>query len=89
MKKDAEPHPFFIFGKPMKMIPHTFISSLKQFRIFNRWGELVFDTQDMKIGWDGTYKNEKLLPAVFVYYVDVQCIDGRRTIKKGNITLIR
>lgn len=65
------------------------VQSVKQFRIFNRWGELVFDTRDMNFGWDGTFKNEKLLPAVFVYYVDVECIDGRRTIKKGNITLIR
>lgn len=65
------------------------VESVKEFRIFNRWGELVFETRDMSIGWDGTYKNEKLTPAVFVYYVDVQCIDGRRTMKKGNITLIR
>ncbi|MFN8283382.1 MAG: PKD domain-containing protein [Chitinophagales bacterium] len=65
------------------------VQSVKEFRIFNRWGELVFETRDMSIGWDGTYKGEKLTPAVFVYYVDVQCIDGRRTMKKGNITLIR
>jgi gliding motility-associated-like protein len=65
------------------------VQSVKEFRVFNRWGELVFDTRDTSVGWDGSYKGEKLNPAVFVFYVDVECIDGRRTIKKGNVTLIR
>lgn len=66
------------------------VASVKLVRIFNRWGQLVFETNDPNnIGWDGTFKNEILNPGVFVYYMDVECIDGQRTIKKGNITLLR
>ena len=65
------------------------ISSVKVFRIFNRWGELVFETRDMNEGWNGTYKGEKLNPGVFVYYLEVECIDFRTTMKKGDITLLR
>lgn len=66
------------------------VSSVKQVRIFNRWGQLVFETNDpANIGWDGTYKGQELNPGVFVYYMDVECINGERTIKKGDITLLR
>ena len=59
------------------------------FAIYDRWGEILFETQDINIGWDGTYKGEKCEPAVFVYYLKATCIDKKEFIKKGNITLIR
>lgn len=66
------------------------VASVKEIRIFNRWGQLVFETNDpSNIGWDGTYKGQELNPGVFVYYMDVLCINGERTIKKGDITLLR
>lgn len=59
------------------------------FRIYNRWGELVFETEDLRRGWDGTF-NEKLVdPAVYVYYLEATCADGEKYIEKGNITVIR
>jgi gliding motility-associated-like protein len=66
------------------------VESVKQVRIFNRWGQMVFETNDPDgIGWDGTFNGEELNPGVFVYYMDVECINGERTIKKGDITLLR
>ena len=59
------------------------------FRIFDRWGELVFETTDQSIGWDGTYKGKKLDPDVFDYYLDVDCLGGSSNIIKGNITLMK
>jgi len=59
------------------------------FAIYTRWGEKVFETRDITNGWDGTYKGEKLSPAVFVYYIDAVCIDKQRLQKKGNISLLR
>jgi gliding motility-associated-like protein len=59
------------------------------FRIYNRWGELVFETTDQTIGWDGTFKGKDCDPAVFDYYVEITCIDQETFFKKGNITLIR
>lgn len=59
-------------------------------RIYDRWGELIFETSDQAVGWDGTYKGKDCDPAVFVYYLEVKCKKGDDTyFEKGNITLIR
>lgn len=58
-------------------------------KIYDRWGEVVFETSDQEIGWDGTYKGKELDPAVYVYHLNVRCIDGQENFEKGNITLIR
>ncbi len=65
------------------------ISSVKQIRVFNRWGQLIFETNDPEVGWDGTYKGTQLNPGVYMYYMDVECINGQRTIRKGDVTLLR
>ena len=59
------------------------------FRIYDRWGEMVFETQDQTVGWDGTFKEKECDPAVFVYYLEVTCKAGETYFEKGNITLIR
>lgn len=58
-------------------------------RIFNRWGELVFETTDKNLGWDGTYNGKLLDPDVYDYYVRAICVDGQEYEHKGNITLLR
>lgn len=59
------------------------------FRIYNRWGELIFESKDVNNGWDGTYKGKKLEPGVFDYYLSFTCYNHQIFEKKGNITLIR
>ncbi|GAA0874590.1 hypothetical protein GCM10009118_09980 [Wandonia haliotis] len=59
------------------------------FRIYNRWGEMVFESTDQSSGWDGTFKGRACDPDVYDYYLDVKCIDGQQSIIKGNVTLIR
>lgn len=58
-------------------------------RIFDRWGELVFETDNQHIGWDGTFKGKPCNPDVYDYYLKVKCIDNQENIIKGNVTLIR
>jgi gliding motility-associated-like protein len=60
-----------------------------ELKVFDRWGELVFSSNDPKIGWDGTYKGKAADPGVFVYYLKVVCYNKEEFFKKGNITLIR
>ncbi|MFK8037358.1 MAG: T9SS type B sorting domain-containing protein [Crocinitomicaceae bacterium] len=60
-----------------------------QFKIFDRWGELVFETNDQSIGWDGTFKGKMLDPDVYVYHLTAICVDGQENLIKGNITLLR
>ena len=57
--------------------------------IYNRWGELVFETTNQSNGWDGTHNGTLADPAVYVYYLDVTCVDGQRYKGEGNITLLR
>jgi len=59
------------------------------FFIYNRWGEKVFESQDIDHGWDGVYRGEKVNTSVFVYYLEATFINGSKTEQKGDITLIR
>lgn len=58
-------------------------------RIYNRWGELVFESNALNIGWDGTYKGKPQEMEAYVYVLDVKFVDGTSLHKKGNVTLIR
>lgn len=59
------------------------------FRVFDRWGEMVFESTDPNFGWDGIYRGKKLDPDVYDYYLDVTCIGGLQSITKGNVTLMK
>lgn len=65
-----------------------FIASM-ELKIFDRWGELVFETTDKSKAWDATYKGKPVDPAVYVYWLEVTCGDGQEFFKKGNVTVIR
>jgi gliding motility-associated-like protein len=58
-------------------------------KIFDRWGENVFESNNTEIGWDGKYKGSVCQPGVFVYYFKGKCQNQKYFEKKGNITLIR
>lgn len=59
------------------------------FAVYNRWGEMVFETTDKTKGWDGIYKGRPADVGVFGWYLKVKCYNGEETFKKGNVTLIR
>lgn len=59
------------------------------FTIFNRWGEVVFETTNMSECWDGTWKGELQNTGVFVYYLVATNQKGDLFTKKGNVTLMR
>ncbi|MBS1600338.1 MAG: PKD domain-containing protein [Bacteroidetes bacterium] len=59
------------------------------FRIYNRWGQVVFETNDQNIGWDGTFKGNPQPMDVYTYTLEATYFDGKKTTKAGDITLIR
>ncbi len=70
------------------------INTIRALRIFNRWGQLVFEKRnfnanDPSAGWDGTFKGTKLSPDVYVYMMDLSCENSSIITMKGDITLIR
>ncbi|MBL4668033.1 MAG: gliding motility-associated C-terminal domain-containing protein, partial [Flavobacteriales bacterium] len=60
-----------------------------KFFVYDRWGEKVFETQDLNIGWDGVFRGKKMNNAVFVYYLEAIFHDGTEVSQKGDVTLIR
>jgi gliding motility-associated-like protein len=65
------------------------IKELHYFRVYNRWGQLMFDTRTNYAGWDGKYKGTPQSTQVFVWVVEGVGVDGRIYLKKGTSTLIR
>lgn len=58
-------------------------------KIYNRWGQVVFITSDINLGWDGTFKGALQPIDVYTYTLDVEFTDGKKTRKTGDITLLR
>jgi gliding motility-associated-like protein len=58
-------------------------------QIFNRWGELIFETNDLRQGWDGYYKGKLCQQDVYVWKVDMTFNNGKTFIKTGDVTLLR
>lgn len=59
------------------------------FKIYDRWGEKVFESNDISKGWDGTYKGTPLNNAVFVYDLKANLINGATINKHGDVTLVK
>ena len=65
------------------------IRKLIEFSIYNRWGELVFRTDDIRHGWDGIYKGQLQTSDTYVYDVEIETYSNQRLKKKGSINLMR
>jgi gliding motility-associated-like protein len=59
------------------------------FRIFNRWGQMVFESNDPSAGWDGRFKGKPQPMDVYAYTLDAELISGEKIKKSGSISLIR
>ncbi|MFM7511006.1 MAG: gliding motility-associated C-terminal domain-containing protein [Bacteroidota bacterium] len=65
----------------------NYISTI-DFRIFNQWGQLIFQTTDSAQGWDGKHKGKLQPVGVYAYVLKVVRRDGTTVNKKGSINLI-
>lgn len=70
------------------------VKSIKLLRIFDRWGDMVFEIEDFlpndpQFGWDGRFKGRMMNNAVFVYYTVVELINGDEVVLKGDVTLAK
>ncbi|HSK13824.1 MAG TPA: T9SS type B sorting domain-containing protein, partial [Phnomibacter sp.] len=65
------------------------LTDLKFFRVYNRYGELLFETNNAKEGWNGTYKGREQLPQAYVWAAEGIDADGNVVVKKGTSVLIR
>lgn len=81
----------FTFGDTDNDVFHPIVIGADEYElnIFNKWGELLFISKDVNIGWDGYYRNELSKQDVYVYKIQVKYIDGRSESFVGDITLLR
>lgn len=70
---------------------YPFVRFVKDFRmrIWNRWGELVFESDDVMRGWDGYYRGQLSQQDVYVYRMEVRFVDDRTAERTGDLTLLR
>jgi gliding motility-associated-like protein len=60
------------------------------FVVWNRWGEKMFETEDVNSkGWDGSFGGKELTPDSYSWYVRVTCGNGATYTKKGDVTLLK
>lgn len=59
------------------------------FFIYDRWGELIFESDNLYFSWDGTFKEKNCMSGIYAYQVVIIYDDGTKKIKTGNITLLR
>jgi gliding motility-associated-like protein len=71
---------FLVFGDNIRTI---------EMKVFNRWGELVYEGDNQFTGWDGTYKGQMQQPGVYAYTVKIFFLDGTQTEKSGAVALVR
>lgn len=57
--------------------------------IYNRWGEVVFETFELSVGWDGYYRGELSAQDVYVWKAEVQLANGEQKVYAGDVTLIQ
>jgi gliding motility-associated-like protein len=70
----------------------TGIKSIRSFRVYNRWGEIVYEASNIPPngdGWDGKIRGVMATPDVFVYTAEVVCDNGVPFTYRGNVTLLR
>jgi gliding motility-associated-like protein len=77
---------FYVRGKGLDRV--------KSLRIFDRWGEVVFEKKDFavndaSVGWDGRFRGAKPKADVYVYQVEVFCENGEIIRFDGNVALIQ
>ena len=70
-------------------ISHLRFDHLVDFKVFNRWGQMVFETSDINKGWDGTFNGVPQDIGVYNYIVIAAHADGSDKTIKGTVTLIR
>jgi gliding motility-associated-like protein len=77
---DGENDKFYVYGNDLKVV---------HMMVYDRWGEMLFESSRQDNGWDGTYKGVAMNPGVYIYKVEAEYLNGKRTSQSGSITLMR
>ncbi|TVQ09186.1 MAG: PKD domain-containing protein [Bacteroidetes bacterium] len=78
-------------GDPANDVFHPRHNGIAEYRleIFNRWGEKIFESTDIHIGWDGYVRGKLSAMGVYIYQVTARCENGTEIEDSGDVTLVR
>ncbi len=70
------------------------INKIVHFQVYNRWGELMYDEENIapnsaNQGWDGKFNGAEVQEGVYIYTAEIEYLSGVITQLKGNITLLK
>ncbi len=70
------------------------VLQINHFQVYSRWGEMVFQAtnfrpNDPDYGWGGLFRDELMNPAVFVYWAEIEFVDGHVQLYKGDVSLLK
>jgi gliding motility-associated-like protein len=70
------------------------VRQIRQFQVYNRWGGKMYEASNFQpndpvYGWDGNFRGRKMDAGVYVFYIEVEFIDGDTEMVKGGVTLVR
>lgn len=69
--------------------PYEEFVEVKAFKIYNRWGHLIYDNNNPDMGWNGRVRDENAPAEVYAYYIEFELIDCTTVQRQGSVTLIR
>ncbi len=69
-------------------------ATIKTLSIYDRWGERIWQKQnfppnELQQGWDGKYKDQDIMPGVYVWHAEIILKDGSVVVEKGDVTILR
>lgn len=72
------------------------VKDVNYFQVYDRWGELMYERTKFEMpidefgdGWDGRFKGSYVQPGVYIYVVEVNFLDGRTLLYRGDVTVLR
>jgi gliding motility-associated-like protein len=57
--------------------------------IYNRWGEIIFESYNKNVGWDGTYNGDKVQDGTYTWQIEVSTNGTNKIMKYGHVSIIR
>lgn len=76
-------------GGNEKLYVYSETIATMEFTVFNKWGESIFTSKDIHIGWDGTASGSPQPVGVYVWVLKATMIDGSKQTRYGTVTIVR
>ena len=72
-----------------KFVVRSSILNSMHLEIYDRWGNKVFETDNLSEAWNGTYKGKDVQAEVYGYFFTGECLQGEKNLLKGNLTILK